>query len=289
MGSFLVIASAFGFSTLAIFGKIAYQMGFHRNEMLAWRFGLSIPVLFVILVCMKALPKNRSAFLKAVALGAVGIGTESSVYFMTLAKVGAALTEVLLYLYPAFVAVISHFFLKEKMGPKKAACVVLSLVGCVFTVDLHANLQSGGDLSGVFLGALTGFLYAVYLLAGDRLLKDENPLTVGAGIVLGSFLTFGTLATAPSITTSVPARMPQHLTEWGVLAGMALCASVLPFTTLYAGMKRVGPTRASILSTFELVFAIVLAAVFLGEKLTGLQGVGAFLILLSVLLIQRLR
>jgi len=285
MGALLVIASAFGFSTLAIFGKIAYQMGFDRNQMLAWRFGLSIPALFVILVLLKALPKNRNAFLKAIALGAVGIGTESSVYFMTLAKVGAALTEILLYLYPTFVAVISHFFLKEKMGPKKAACVALSLVGCVLTVDLHSNFQAGGDVSGVFLGALTGLLYAIYLLVGDRLLKDENPLTVGAGIVLGSFLTFGTLAA----TSSAPSRVPQHWTEWGVLAGMALCASVLPFTTLYAGMKRVGPTRASVLSTFELVFAIVLAAVFLGEKLTGLQGVGAFLILLSVLLIQRLR
>jgi drug/metabolite transporter (DMT)-like permease len=287
MGSFLVMASAFGFSTLAIFGKIAYGMGFTRNQMLAWRFGLSLPFLFLILMQARALPKNGKTFLKAVALGAIGIGSEATLFFITLEKMGAALTGIFLYLYPAFVALISHFFLKEKMGPQKWACIVLSLLGCVLTVDLTGAQVS--DPSGVIFGVLTGLWYAVYLLTGNRIMKDENPLSVGSGIVLGSFITFGVLSFVDVGANGIPFKLPTGGPEWGVLLGMALLASVVPFTTLYAGMKKVGPTQASILSTLEMVFTIILAALFLGEKLTGVQGVGAFLILLSVLLIQKVR
>lgn len=284
MGSFLVIASAFGFSTLAIFGKIAYQLGLTRNEMLTWRFGLSLPFLFLILVCAKALPRNRNAFLKAVAVGMIGIGVEATLFFMTLERLGAALTGIFLYLYPAFVALISHFFLKQKMSSKKWACIVLSLVGCILTVDLSsANVQ---DFSGVILGVLTGLWYALYLLTGDRIMKDENPLTVGSGIVLGAFITFASLAAFDGVAEF---SAPQSTHAWMVVLGMALLASVVPFTTLYAGMKKVGPTQASILSTLEMVFTIILAAVFLGEKLTQVQCLGAFLILFSVLLIQKVR
>jgi drug/metabolite transporter (DMT)-like permease len=286
MGSVLVMASAFGFSTLAIFGKIAYQLGFTRNQMLTWRFGLSLPFLFLILYFARALPKNSKAFGRAVALGAVGIGIEATFFFLTLEKLGAALTAIFLYLYPAFVALISHFFLKEKMSRAKWACIVLSLVGCILTVDLSG--ASVSDPTGVAYGVMTGLLYAVYLLIGNRVMKDENPLTVGSGIVLGAFVVFGLLAFIDSFS-GVTFVMPASTTAWSVLFGMALLASVVPFTTLYAGMKRVGPTQASILSTLEMVFTIILAAAFLGEKLTVTQGVGAFLILLSVLLIQRVR
>lgn len=236
MGSLLVIASAFGFSTLAIFGKIAYEMGFTRNQMLTWRFGLSLPFLFLILLKLKALPQNKMAFSKAIALGAVGIGVEATFFFMTLERVGAALTGIFLYLYPAFVALISHFFLKERMSGLKWACVGLSLLGCFLTVDLQGSHIK--DSSGVIFGVCTALGYALYLLTGNRIMKNENPLTVGSGIVLGSFITFGALAWLDVGVNAIPFQSPSSVSSWGVLLGMALLASVVPFTTLYAGMKK---------------------------------------------------
>ena len=49
--------------------------------------------------------------------------------------------------------------------------------------------------------------------------------------------------------------------------------------TFFAGMERIGATRASILSTVEPVVTIGCSALLLGERLSCLQGFGAILVL----------
>src|SRR4051812_13203488 len=89
MGAVLVILSALGFSTLGVFGKIAVETGFSRNQALAWRFGLAIPFLYFVLRALKVTalfrePAVRAKFFQSIAIGAVGIGLEASLYFLTL-------------------------------------------------------------------------------------------------------------------------------------------------------------------------------------------------------------
>lgn len=289
MGSLLVILSAFGFSTVGIFGKFAYQAGFTRNQMLFYRFLFALPILFCVLWIARAFPRNLKMFGSAVVLGMVGIGAEASLYFLTLETVGAALTGVFLYLYPAFVALISHFFLRQRLSRGKWVCVVLSLFGCWLTVDPFGQTLPP---IGIFWGVLTGLWYGIYLMIGDRMTKDQNPLMVSSGVVLGATIAFGAFTIldwfmAPAEMRSLP--FPHNEDTWMPILGLTVLASVLPFTTLYAGMKRVGAAQASVLSTLELVFTIILAALFLGETLTQIQIVGSIVVLVSVLTIQHVK
>jgi drug/metabolite transporter (DMT)-like permease len=293
MGSFLVILSAFGFATLGLFGKFAYEAGFGRNEALFWRFGLSLPLLSLLLAVTRSFPTRAKPFLLAVLLGMIGIGVESSVFFVTLQHLGAALTGIFLYLYPAFVALISHFFLRERLTKGKWAGVALALAGSVLTAGVIGGAADGmvsplEDPVGLLFGVITGGWYALYILAGDRLTRNENPLTMSAGVTLGSFISFACL-TLGGVIGGESFHGVSGSKDWISVGGLALFATVLPFTTLYAGMKRTGAVKASLLSTLELVFTVILASVFLGEKLTLWQGVGALLILISVLLASLLR
>lgn len=289
MGAILVILSAFGFSTIGIFGKFAYQAGLTRNQMLFWRFTIALPFLFGILAVARALPRDLRAFSKAVALGFVGIGIEATLYFLTLEEVGASLTAVFLYLYPAFVALLSRVFLKQRLSIGKWLCIALSLAGGVLTVD-----PFGESLTrlGLAAGVATGLWYGIYLMTGDRLTRDQNPLTVSTGIVTGAALFFGLFAAIDYASLPLGAAYvpyPSTAATLGPILGLAILGSVIPFSTLYAGMKRVGATQASVLSTSELVFTIVLAAMFLGENLTPVQATGSIVVLGSVVLIQRVR
>jgi drug/metabolite transporter (DMT)-like permease len=293
MGALLVVLSALGFSTLGVFGKMAFEEGFTLNQALFWRFAFALPVMFLISILFKATPSTPRAFLPSVGLGFIGIGIEATLYFLTLQHLGAALTGIFLYLYPAIIAIISHFFLGKRLAGKQWACVALALIGCVLTAGAFGS-EVGTvkspleDLVGLGLGILTGTWYAIYLLVGAKLTKDEHPLSVSLGIVLGSFLVFG-LLTFWDGEHGTPLMVPSSDHAWIAILGLAGMASVLPFTTLYSGMKRVGAMAASLLSTLELVFTIILAAAFLGEKLTLLQTFGAGLILLSVLLTTLVR
>lgn len=64
---------------------------------------------------------------------------------------------------------------------------------------------------------------------------------------------------------------------------MALTATVGAITLLFAGLRRVGPTAASILSTLEPVVTVVLAFVVFGDSLGPAQLAGGALVLLAVL------
>ena len=295
MGQFFVILSALGFSTLGVFGKMAYEAGFTRDQMLFWRFLFASPLMIGILIASRSRPRDARSFFKAILLGIIGIGVEASLYFLTLEHVGAALTGVFLYLYPTFVALLSFLFLREKLSYQKWLCILLSLFGAILTVGVVGagsaeigTINPSNDPIGIFFGVATGLWYAIYLLVGNRLSENEEPLVVSTGVVIGALFSFTALAFWEADQANLSMRLPEGRGMTAVL-GLAFIASVIPFTTLYAGMKRVGPIVTSILSTLELVFTIILAAAFLGEKLTLTQGVGASLILLSVLLASVLR
>ncbi len=66
---------------------------------------------------------------------------------------------------------------------------------------------------------------------------------------------------------------------------MIFANTILALGAFLAGVERVGPTAASLLSTLEPVFTILLAVILLGECLSGGQLFGGVLILAAVLLI----
>ncbi len=76
------------------------------------------------------------------------------------------------------------------------------------------------------------------------------------------------------------------LAAWGSAAGLALFCTVMAITAFLAGVKRVGPGTAAIVSTVELVVTIALAVVLLGESLGPIQLAGGGLVLAGVVLLQ---
>jgi len=80
---------------------------------------------------------------------------------------------------------------------------------------------------------------------------------------------------------------PTSSSGWLVVAGIALIATVIPVTAFLAGLKRIGPTNAAMLSTLEPVVTVVLAAWLLSESLAPLSLLGGGLILAAVILLAR--
>ena len=66
------------------------------------------------------------------------------------------------------------------------------------------------------------------------------------------------------------------------VAGMGVVSTVVAMTAFLAGMALVGPTRASVLSSLEVIVTLVLAFALLGERLGPGQWAGAALILGAV-------
>ena len=139
---------------------------------------------------------------------------------------------------------------------------------------------TGGDGSGhvVPLGALLAIAssawYAGYLLAGERIVKNVRPLVLGCLIATGGAIGFsaGSLALG-QLQFEFGSR------AWLWFALSALLSTVFAVTAVMAGMDRVGPSVAGLLTSFETPATIVYATIVFGETLSPWQWVGAALVL----------
>ena len=84
-------------------------------------------------------------------------------------------------------------------------------------------------------------------------------------------------------------QWPRTAGGWLAIVGIALLSTVLAITLYFAGLKRIGPVRASTLSTIEPLCTVALAAIVLDETVAPVQLAGGALILVAAVLIARAR
>jgi drug/metabolite transporter (DMT)-like permease len=80
-------------------------------------------------------------------------------------------------------------------------------------------------------------------------------------------------------------EIPSGPATWWAIGGIVIAPTILGFALFVAGMRRTGPQIAAILSTFEPVGTLGLAALFLGERLLPRQWTGAGLVVAAAVLL----
>lgn len=94
-------------------------------------------------------------------------------------------------------------------------------------------------------------------------------------------LTFGALAVLISLAVT-SSRLPQTAALWRRVAVMALVTNVIPFTLFAWAQERITSALASVLNASTALFAALVAAAFLGERLKRPQRFGLILGFLGV-------
>jgi drug/metabolite transporter (DMT)-like permease len=130
------------------------------------------------------------------------------------------------------------------------------------------------------MGVGAAVAYTAYILVADRAGSSLRPLALSALVCAGATLTF---AFAGLVTGEVETGFASDGWLWLIL--VAVVSTALPITTFFAGMARVGPSTASILSTFEPVVTVALAYLAFNERLTLLQLGGAALVLAAAVML----
>ncbi len=281
IGAGLCTISAAGFSTLAILAKLAYAEGLALPGILWLRFGGAalILVLYLLLRRIRFVFSFRKT-LPLFLLGAVGYAVQASLYVGSVQRIPASVAGLLLYSYPVFVALLAWGINRRRPTRRELSAMALALVGVVLTIS-PGQAIGRADALGLVLVLTSAVWYAGYITASDRLITRAGSLVSTGWITLGAFVTF---SVAGAITGSLPSRLSP--TALWVMIAMVVFSTVVPIGTFLAGMTRVGPTAASLLSTLEPVFTTLLAAAVLGESLAAGQVAGGSLVLVAVVLLN---
>ncbi len=279
-GVALCLASAVGFGAMAIFAKEAYAGGADVPTLLAVRFTLAAGVLWALLLrgSRRARPTARRA-LPALALGVL-YAVEASAWFVALDRIDAALAELLLYGYPALVVVGAALLGRERITRVRVQALGLSTAGIALV--LAAGDLSTLDALGIAAAVTSACLYAVYVLASDRVVAGRDPLEVSALIATGAalcFLAYGTTTGTLDLGLSAEA--------WVATLALTVLSTVVPILAFLAGMQRVGVGTATIISTAEPIVTVGLAMAVLGERLAPVQLAGGALVLTALALLAR--
>jgi drug/metabolite transporter (DMT)-like permease len=149
-----------------------------------------------------------------------------------------------------------------------------ALAGTVLLVGNIDPRQTKASPLQWAVGFTSALSFAFYIVWSKRGLARYRPETV-------LFHTFWMAAVLWAFVTPpwVIIGAGYGLQLWAVFFVLATFSTLVPFLLFNAGLRRLRPTEAGVLSTLEPVVAMTSAAVFLGEWLTPVQNIGALLVL----------
>lgn len=281
IGAVWMIGSAVAFAAMPVFGKVAYSEGMSPMGLLAWRFTIAAAALWLVVSLRRrtlTLPSPGKAS-RLLLLGGVVLAGEVALYFFGLQHLSAGLAEVLLFLFPAWVVLITAAAQRTMPGRVVASCTALAVSGAALAVLGGADSLGQDAPIGVALLLAASWVYAIYVILSGQAVAGVGALVTTAYVVTGAAMTFVVAALATG------AARPSTQVAWLAVFGIALVSTVLAFGLLSAGLSVLPATHASVIATSEPVIAVILAAVLLGESVVIMQAAGVGLVVLSIVLI----
>jgi len=274
------LASGAAFGAMAIFGKLAYDEGASVGTLLSVRFTLAAVLFWAIsgVGAVRALARRDVA--AGLALGAGGYALQAGCYFAALERIDASLLSLLVYTFPGIVAVAAVALGRERMSARRGVALALASGGLALVV---AGSGAGAiEPLGAALGLGAAVVYSAYILVGDGVARRVPARELATLVCTGAAVSL----TAGSLLLGD--LRPGALTPagWGWLAGLAAISTVGAISLFFAGLRRVGPTAASILATVEPLVTVVLAFLVFEEAPAAVQVAGGVLLLAAAPVLQ---
>jgi drug/metabolite transporter (DMT)-like permease len=283
-GYLLVVVAAAIFGASSVIVKYTYSTGLSPIPVLIMQGLISSTIAWGWVMF-----RGRSARLPAaiipwmVAQGAIGGFLTSILFYTALEALGAALATLLLFTYPAFVVLYEVVFNHQQLSLYEKVALALAFVGLVFCIGVLDAGIGAVTAWAVIMAIASAVTNAFLNINGERLLAIcETP------VVTAWSMTFSTLM---MLIIYQPVWLLTISLSWqqAILLLAGAVSFLVPLIFYLAGIKRIGAGIASIVSTAEIPFTLLLAWFFLQEMLDGWQIFGGFLITLSIIILYRHR
>ncbi len=282
-GYLLVILGATFLGTIGIFGRLIYLHEPDPLTVVTFRALIAFLLLFLvtILVNPDSLRIRKADFLYFAVYGLLSVSLCFLLFFYAIKFTTIATATILLYTYPAFVVILSTFFLKEELTRTKFLALLLTFLGCILVIQVYDPAELKLNLRGVIYGLGAGLGAGLYSVFGKKAVERYSPWTVVTyAFGFGSFFLVVFRGVRPLWSVDYPTM------TWIWIFALALLSTVLGYSIYTRGLKYIEASRAGIVATWEVVVASFLAFVIFGEGLSILQILGALLVFLAIFVIR---
>jgi drug/metabolite transporter (DMT)-like permease len=217
--------------------------------------------------------------------GALGIAVSDTLFFHCLNRLGASLTAIVDCFYSPFVISLSFVLLGERLSAWQLVGAAL-VISAVLTIsrEKRAEKLDGKNLAvGILYGVLAMFFVALGIVMVKPVLGTVS--VVWATLVRLAGGTIALLLIVPFLRGRRAIFAPlADRANWKALIPASFFGSYLSLILWMGGMKYAKVSVAAVLNQLNTIFIVILAALFLKERLTGwkvaavvLAFVGAYL------------
>ncbi len=241
-----------------------------------YRMAIATAILLPIALYKRKLFLDNKKLLFPLAICGVLFASDIAVWNISIQNSSATQATLLTNLSPIWVGIFSLIFLNFR--PRKSFWLgtVIALVGMTVFVGIETILQLQLDRA-FFLGILSGVLYALYILVSKSVLEKMEVVT---------FITYSMIFSTLFLFAVNLIFGEQFLgfsdEAWISLIIQGVICQLIAWLLISYATQKMRATRVSLSLLSQAIFATVLAAIFVNEKISGVQMVGSAIILLGI-------
>jgi drug/metabolite transporter (DMT)-like permease len=287
LGEILALASAVAWAIAVVLFRVSGR----RIQPIGLNLAKNILALVLILPTLlvlgepllPAVPLGTLGLL--LASGVLGIAISDTLFFYALNRLGASLTAIVDCFYSPFVIAMSFFMLGERLAPVQllGAGLVVSAVLTLSKEGKIEKLASRDLVVGVIYGILAMFFVAVGIVMVKPVLGTVSVFWATFVRIAGGAVALAVLVPFLRSRRAILAPLLDRR-NWKALLPASFFGSYLSLILWMGGMKYAKASVASVLNQLNTIFIVIIAAIFLKERLTGwkllavaLAFIGAYL------------
>jgi len=208
------------------------------------------------------------------------LGALANFYALTI--IDASVERPLLFAYPIFVVIITMLITRQPPSARVLLALLLTTLGVLLVTGALNVRLSASQWSGMAWILFCSLSIAIYtLISGElthRLGSGLFTLAAMTAAALGMAVHYQIFAGWQNVDLSVPA--------WWTLAALVAFSTVLPLFLMAEGVRRVGASKASLISTLGPPATAIMAQELTREILTPAQWLGIALVLIGVMALE---
>jgi drug/metabolite transporter (DMT)-like permease len=163
------------------------------------------------------------------------------------------------------------------------AGVILSLLGIVFvTTNLDFQSFGIGNILGDFIVIAAGMIWALFILYNKPLVNETKDLAMS----LTWLLFFTIFPLIPVVPFSANNFLTLPWEAWGAIMYTAIFCWNIPYYIWSKGLRKISPVTSTVILLNEIIVSIIISTIFLSESLTIVTGIGAFFIIIAIILVS---
>ena len=241
-----------------------------------YRMAIATAIILPFALYKKKLKLENIKMLLPMMVCGILFASDIAVWNISIQNSSATQATLLTNLSPIWVGVFSLLFLNFR--PRKSFWLgtLIALIGMTVFVGVDTILNLQLDFA-FFLGILSGVLYALYILVSKSVLEKLEVIT---------FITYSMIFSTIFLFFINYVFGEQFFgfsnKAWVSLFVQGIVCQLIAWLLISYSTQKMRATRVSLSLLSQAIFATILAAIFVNEKITGIQMIGSVIILAGI-------